>query len=198
MRQALDTSQASFLQVIKCLGERLQSLVMEANGGNENDRARLKEDVNSFKDCLQVCKMASEISHQKIHRVGEAVAEEDSDQVVVTTLADLFDVGKAISRSHSAQLVATLTPENFQYVVEKRYNSRFGALPDRSIHSHVDSTTSPIASSFEGSKQNTSFESGKDVQSSGPEGRREKPSPNEVRKRYGDATNGWRATPLNE
>ena len=51
--------------------------------------------------------MASELTSQKIYRVGEATAEGDSDQVVVNTLADLFDVKKASSKDHSAQLINT-------------------------------------------------------------------------------------------
>jgi hypothetical protein len=42
--------------------------------------------------------MAHEVTNQKIRTVGEAVAEEDGDQVVFTTLADLFDVRKAFLR----------------------------------------------------------------------------------------------------
>lgn len=42
--------------------------------------------------------MASEISRQKVYRIGEVIGEGDSDQVVVTTLADLFDIGKALSK----------------------------------------------------------------------------------------------------
>ena len=198
MRQAFNTSQASFLRVINGLGERLQSVVLNEGAGNENERLRLQEDLKMSKQCLHVCKVASEISHQKIHRVGEAIVEEDSDQVVVTTLADLFDVKKALSRGRSAQLVATLTPANFEYVVEKRYNSRFGAVPDRSVHSQTGSTTSPIVSNSQTNKQFIPSGIGEDVQSFGPEARREKSNPNETRKRSGDGGNGRKATPSKE
>ena len=195
MRQAFSTSQASFLGVINCLGKRLQSVVLNEGIGKENERSRLQEDLNMSKQCLHVCKVASEISHQKIHRIGEAVAEEDSDQVVVTTLADLFDVKKAVSRGRSAQLVATLTPENFDLVVEKRYSSRFAVVPDRPVYYQTGSTTSPIVSN---SKQSIPAGIGEDVQSPGPEARRDRPNPNEMRKRCGDGDNARTAKPSKE
>lgn len=192
-REAFNTSQSNFLKVISCLGERLQSMVTNEGAGNENERSRLQEDINISKQCLQVCKMAGEISSQKIHRIGEAVAEDDSDQVVVTTLADLFEVRKAVSKGRSAQLVATLTPENFDHVVEKRYSSRFGALPDSSVHSQIGSATSPISSHSQTSKQFLSPGLNKDSQSLGPTGRRDKPNSNEMKRRGGNGENVWKA-----
>lgn len=198
MRQALNASQANFLGVINSLNERLQSVVQNGSHGNEKERLRLQEDINISKQCLDICKVASEVSRQKIHRIGEAVAEDESDQVVVTTLADLFDVRKALSRGHSAQLVATLTPENFDLVIEKRYNSRFGAVPDSSVHTQVASATSPVASDSQGRKQHAPSGSVKDAQSLGPEARRERPSPNEMRKRFGDGDSERKAKPSKE
>lgn len=183
LRRAFSTSQDTFLRVIECLGERLQSVVMDKSVGDEDERSRLQEDLNMSKQCLQVCKVASEISHQKIHRIGEAIAEDNSDQVVVTTLADLFDVKIAQSKGHSAQLVATLTPANFDHVVEKRYNSRFGALPGHSVHSETGGANSTVVSNSQNTKQFVSPGVGKDVQSVGLEARRDKANPNEVRKR---------------
>ncbi|KAI6609611.1 hypothetical protein MCOR14_012027, partial [Pyricularia oryzae] len=68
-----------------------------SNEGPERDeqRLRVQEDIHASKQCLEICKQASkQVSRQKIHIVGEVVADDDTDQVVVTTLADLFDVGK--------------------------------------------------------------------------------------------------------
>lgn len=184
-RQAINTSQASFLRVINCLGERLQSMVLNKGAGDENERSRLQEDINISKQCLQVCKVAGEISSQRIHKIGEAIAEDDSDQVVVTTFADLFDVRKASSKGRSAQLVATLTPENFDHVVEKRYSSRFGAFPDRSVHSQAQSATPPISPNSHSREQFLPPGFDKDLQPLVSAARREKPNPNEMKKRGG-------------
>lgn len=194
-RQALESSRATFLGVINCLGQRLQSVVANQGDDNQKERLRLQEDINVSKQCLHMCKVASEMSHEKVHRVGEALAEDNSDQVVVTTLADLFEVQKAVSRGHSAQLVATLTPENFETVVQRRYSSRFAALPDRSVHSHTESATSPVVSNPQRSERSTSLEIGKDARPLGPEPRRDRPNPNEMRKRFGNGENEQKAAP---
>lgn len=47
-------------------------------------------------------RVADEMSPKRNHRAREILAEDNSDIVLVTTLADLFDVKKAVSRDHSA------------------------------------------------------------------------------------------------
>jgi hypothetical protein len=71
------------------------------------------------------------------------IADGDSDQVVVTTLADLFDIKKAISRDHSAQLVGSIIEEALGQLVEKRYSSRFRALADKLDQAKAGSSSSP-------------------------------------------------------
>lgn len=186
------TSQATLLGVIDNLGERLQSLVKNKSIGNDHERLRLQEDLDMSKKCLQVCKVASEISYQKIQRIGEAVAEDSSDQVVVTTSADLFDLKVALSKGHSAQLVGILTPENFNYMADKRYDGRSGVSLDHSVQSQ-----SSISSS-QRDKQSITPRVGRDGRSMGSEARRDKPNSNEVRKRHGDDETGRQAKPFKE
>ncbi|KAJ6016358.1 hypothetical protein N7540_010949 [Penicillium herquei] len=127
-RQALDENQDNFATIISQLRGRLETLLLKNDSGDEKERSRLLSDINASKQCLEVCKVASKISSRKEYRVGEVVADGDSDQVVVNTLADLFDVGKALSLGNSAQLVGSMTAESLRDLTEKRYNSRFGAL----------------------------------------------------------------------
>lgn len=190
-RQAFSASQATLSGVINSLTDRLQTIVVEKKGDETTqERSRLQDDLDMSRQCLEVCKMAGEVYHQKIHTIGEAVAEDNSDQVVVTTLADLFDVKKAFSKGHSAQLVATLTPENFEHVISERYQSRFGVTTDRPVVPHIDSTTSTGLSSPHSHRQHASPVIDNDRQSCVSEaGRgkpRLKPSPNEMKKRYGN------------
>lgn len=107
------------------------------------------------------------------------VAEGDSDQVVVTTLADLFDIKKALSKDNSAQLVGSMTPENLQSLTEKRYGSRFGTVASHSEHTEAGSTY------FEVQKNKPAVvrQTGDREQSPGPRTRQNRPSPNEMRKR---------------
>lgn len=60
--------------------------------------------------------MASEASSQKIYRVGEVIADGNSDQVVADTLADLFDVKEAISKDNSARLLVSTTGEDLRFL----------------------------------------------------------------------------------
>ena len=130
-RQTLDENRDSFVRIIARLRSRLESMVSTNNPEDEKERSRLVEDINTSKDCLEVCKVASEVSSQKIYRIGEVVAEGDSDQVVVTTLADLFDIKKALSKGKSAQLVGSMGEETLQHLGTKRYDSRFGAVAQK-------------------------------------------------------------------
>lgn len=63
---------------------------------NEKERLGLQEDIQTSKQCLEVCKVVSEISRQKIYRIGEVVADGDSDQVLVTNHCIHYEA----SRSH--------------------------------------------------------------------------------------------------
>jgi hypothetical protein len=129
IRQALNENRDNFPAIINRLRARLESLVLKNDPGDENERSRLQEDINTSKKCLEVCKAASEVSSQKIHRIGEVIAADgDSDLVVVTTLADLLDIKKAVSKGNSAQLVGSMTEEALHHLTERRYSSRFGTF----------------------------------------------------------------------
>lgn len=181
-REALDENRDSFAATIGQLRNRLESLVIKNDPSDESERSRLLDDINTSRKCLEVCKMATEVSTQKIYRVGEVIADGDSDQVVVNTLADLFDVKKAISKDNSAQLVGSMTEEALHHLTEKRYGSRFGAL---TRESDADDAAGPgLHPASETRKGKLSFTSlkGYDEQLSGRRSR-QTPLPNEVRKR---------------
>ncbi|GKT87530.1 hypothetical protein Ct61P_05380 [Colletotrichum tofieldiae] len=110
MRKTLDENRDNLSQTIGRLQERLESLTRNGTPQSELERTRLQEDLKTSKQCLEVCKVASnEVAQKKIFRVGEAVADFDSDQVVITTLADLFDIKKASSTNRSAQWIGSST-----------------------------------------------------------------------------------------
>lgn len=167
-RQALDDNQASLVKIITRLRERLESVVL---AGDSSERFRLEEDIQTSKQCLEVCKLASsEVTNQKIHIVGEVVADGDSDQVVVTTLADMFNVGKAISKNRSALLVGSMSDETLVQLSHDRYNSRFGtANADDHVAQRQTSVPNVELPSLQKDKQ--------------PRRQRTPPSSNETRKR---------------
>lgn len=181
-RQIFDENQNRFAELIDHLQERLRSLVLD-RPSNDPDRAKLQEDIDISRQCLEVCKTASEISRQKIYRVGEVIADGESDQVVVTTLADLFDVRKASSKGNSAQLVGSMTTEDLRHLTEARYKSRFGSLAATS--DPVKTVPSNLVPGYESGdrKSEVHSPSDQDEQSVASRARYRKPSSNEIRKR---------------
>lgn len=186
-RQTLDKTRDGLAETIGRLRERLESLLKE-DPDNSEDRIRLQYEIDSSKQSLDICKMASKVSHQKIYRVGEAIADGESDQVLVTTLADLFDVRKAVSKGNSAQLIASMTAESLRDFADKRYNSKFGAVP--AIDSARNSSSLSVTDT-QNSKPSPN-QTDHDEQPPVPEGRRDRPSPNEMRKRHAEGSNGRR------
>ena len=178
-RQLLNDNQTNFAKIITQLRKRLESVIMD---GDASERVRLQEDIQSSTQCLEVCKLASnEVMNQKVHIIGEVVAEGESDHVVVTTLADMFNVGKAISKNKSALLVGSMSDEALIKLSHDRYNSRFGtANTDERV-----SKSGPGVMKFETSDMGSSAlyrtdRTRQDLQDSSP------PSSNETRKRAVD------------
>lgn len=79
--QALNENCNSFPVIIGQLQNCLESLVLKNDSSDEKERSCLQEDINTSKQCLEVCKGASEVSCRKIYRIGEVIADGDSDQV---------------------------------------------------------------------------------------------------------------------
>ena len=132
--------------------------------------------------------MATKASRQKTYRIGEVVANGDSDQVVVNTLADLFDIKKAQSTDNSAQLVGSMTEEALRHLTEKRYNSRFGALASDSNPAEAVNSSSTVYN-IGRTEHVLPPQNDNDEQSPAPKTRLDRPSPNEMRKRMtGGAT----------
>ncbi|KAK7592171.1 hypothetical protein V3481_006796 [Fusarium oxysporum f. sp. vasinfectum] len=111
------------------LQERLESMATSATPKSDPVYLQLQGDLQTSKQCLELCKNASEqVANQKVYTVGEMVADGDSDQVVITTLADLFDVRKVSSTNRSAQWIGSLSDETARQVSKDRYSSRFDAV----------------------------------------------------------------------
>lgn len=193
-QKSLRENQDNLLQTIGRLRERLDS--MKSNGAADGGREKLQleEEINFSKQCLEVCKQASDqVSRQKIYTVGEVIADDDCDQLVVTTLADLFNVGKVKAMRRSAQLVGSMEGDVLRDISKDRYGSRFAALGGSLDTVHLDTTAvSPSTSETRKAtkspmKSNQAKEDGK---LAGPEAANDKPSPNEVRRRKAAGEDG--------
>lgn len=184
-RQALNDNRDNFSAIITQLRDRLERLVLKNDPSDEKERSRLQEDINTSKQCLEVCKAAKEVSSQKIYRIGEVIADGDSDQVVVTTLADLFDIKKAVSKGNSAQLVGSMTEEALRYLTEKRYGSRFGLVTQESAPAEAFTTGLPSINESKTARQAYASQTSHGERAPELKGGYNRPSSNERRKRGG-------------
>lgn len=187
--EALNDSRTKVIETIARLQERLASVVSNQEPERERQMAQLLEDINISKQCLEVCEKASEQVDRKIHTIGEVVADDDTDQVVVTTLADLFDVRKVLAKNRSAQLVGSMSDQTVQKVSGDRYSSRFGAVTGIFGHLQTDITTS--SSNFGVREVSTRRQSPTPKQRQRKaESGQNRQSPNQVKKRTTEDENG--------
>jgi hypothetical protein len=111
------------------LQERLDSATFNKSPDRESEMLRLKEEIDLSKQCLEVCKKATnEVSSQKIHVIEEVIADNDCDLMVVTALADLFHAGGVKSKGRSMQLVGSVSDDAIREMSKDYYGNRFGAL----------------------------------------------------------------------
>ena len=179
-RKTLDDHRDEFSEVIGRLRERLDTLPLEGTPRSDQQRLLLQEDIDISRQCLEVCKRASnEVSQRKVYKVGEAIADEDSDQVLVTSLADLFDVRKASSTGRSAQFLGLVTDETLQRISEDRYGSRFGTMASGT----TDTKSSPSSPYTQTVITDPQHPAGRDRDQGSVETEHGRPYPNEMRKR---------------
>ncbi|GAB1316431.1 hypothetical protein MFIFM68171_06641 [Madurella fahalii] len=189
--QALNESRGKVIETINRLQECLASVTSNHGPERERQMAQLLEDINISKQCLEVCEIASDqVKHRKIHTVGEVVANDDTDQVVITTLADLFDVRKVLAKDRSAQLVGSMMDETVQRVSRDRYSSRFGAVTGNLGHVQTDITASSSTLGIWEDSTRRQDHTSKQRPPAKAELRQNRPTPNEVRKRTAEGEGG--------
>lgn len=144
-RKVLNENHTGMVKLISELRQRLEQVVKD---GDSSERTKLEADISTSKQCLELCKLASsEVSNQKIHIIGEVIAEGDSDHVVVTTLADIFNVGRTTSKNRSALLVGSMSDETLVKLSSDRYSSRFGTATTIDRLSHDQSAVNTVNTS---------------------------------------------------
>ncbi|KAK0732107.1 hypothetical protein B0H67DRAFT_566689 [Lasiosphaeris hirsuta] len=179
--EALNKNRDNLLQTIGFLQQRLVSIISNESPERSRQEAQFRKDLDISKQCLEVCKEAGEqVRFRKIHLFGEVVADDDNDQVVVATLADLFDVRKVLAKNRTFQTVGSMSGETAEKLCEGRYRSRLGAVGEdikRTSPSKPDTQEDHAqrANSLAEGREPASVETGR------------KPSPNEVRKRTAES-----------
>ena len=181
-RRIVNENQGKFGEVISQLQKRLESKELNTDHRNERDDPQLQVDAEITLQCLEVCKKASEISTNKIFRVGEVVAKGESDQMVASTLADLFDVRKALSQDNAKQLVGSMAPEDLRHLAELRYGNH---LRTSSYGSNTEETTIGGMSFVPEAQKDTKTSApwNDEKPSTKAKAKSDRPSSNETRKR---------------
>ncbi|GKU08310.1 unnamed protein product [Fusarium langsethiae] len=165
IRRTLNESRDNLAQTIGRLQERLDS--MATSGTPKMFRA--------------VQTASEQVANQKVYTVGEMIADGDSDQVVITTLADLFNVKKASSTNRSAQWIGSLSDDTARQVSKDRYSSHFGAVA--AVGAGDGISTMPSTSNTREVNSSLARRPGKTGQPVASEAVPRRPSANEIRKR---------------
>lgn len=182
-QRTLNENRDSLAIAIGRLTTRLETLPHENSTDHEKDLLQLQKEMDYSKQCLEVCKEASnQVSSSKIHIIGEVIAETDCDQVVVTALADLFDVGIVKAKERSMQLVGSMPADTLLQMSKDRYGSRFGLVEGKLVPALSD-VVEVTTSNSELQKGDQSVRRSKQAREAHLETSRDKPSPNEIRKR---------------
>jgi len=182
-QQALDDSRDAFAKTISHLSRQLDSMITADNPHREQERSRFLEDMDAAKGCLDLVKeVSNQASQQKIHIIGEVSADNHTDQVVSTTVADIFRVGSVRAKDNSAQLVATLTSSDFQLATKERYKSRPDMFDDSSKHIPIQTRDNVVIIDDNSNNAGVGHQESA-VEAAKPSGPRRKPTSNEVRRR---------------
>merc|ERR1712093_803552 len=137
----------------------------------------------------------AQVSTQKIHIIGDVIADGDCDQVVVTALADLFHVGTVKAQGRSMQMVGSMPADTIREMSKDRYGSRFGSLDGKLAIAQLAADAVPPSTLVTTKKESPVRQSDqvKEVVDTGSaEGIYNKPSSNEVRKRKADGESGMK------
>jgi hypothetical protein len=102
--------------------ERLDS--SDFDRGPDRETLWLVKEAEIANQGLELCTQVSkQLPTQTIHIIDEAICEGNSSQVVVTTLADLFVVGKVKAKKNSSQLVGSMDSATLMALVKQHYGS---------------------------------------------------------------------------
>lgn len=184
--KTLIRNQENVLGTVNNLQNRLNTFLNTPGSDRDYERSQLQADIEISKQCLAVCNLGVQASRQKVHRIGEVIADGKSDQVVMTTWADLFEVQKAVSKNESMQLVGSLTAEDYRLTVEKRYGSRW-AVPTEMTESSSAKDTKTKPSQPRDSLRHQAVGGAEAIEQSPTSAPlKKKPGANEIRKRHTD------------
>ncbi len=96
------------LNPIQLLRDRLVSMISNEGPASEHEKHDFKR-ILAFTEQLLIKMLKDTPMTKNMHTFGEITAEENADQVVGTTCANVFDVRKATAKKGSGQLIVSTT-----------------------------------------------------------------------------------------
>lgn len=184
-----------------------QKLAQSTMEDSKDLRTYLKIEADITKNCLCICKDAkacvkslenqeSSLSRelktfkttnkavsQVIHTFGKLSVKKNSDQVLVTTVADVFDVKEAETEDNSMHLAGSMDGKTFRYASKMRYNSRFGVAGADPNSTETGTTRSLSSSETKKSERASPLQIRSGEQAPESETKNSKSSSNQSRKR---------------
>jgi hypothetical protein len=118
--QALDENRDNLATIIDRLSHRLELQITKGHSDSK-ETLSLQEDMDRVARQLLNSSKGTNPSQQKTHFIGETIVDDSSHLVALTTTADLFYVGKATATNHSESIIGSMTPEDFQLLMRRRY-----------------------------------------------------------------------------
>ncbi|KAL7945401.1 hypothetical protein V8C42DRAFT_345007 [Trichoderma barbatum] len=87
----------------------------------EEDRLRLLKEIDTARQCLEVCNLAADqASRQRVHVFGDVSAEHNSHQVIVSTVGDLLNVKSVRVVDFSTQWLGSMSDASLQQLSTDR------------------------------------------------------------------------------
>ena len=157
-RQIMDDSLSGCRLNIKSanaqLSQRLQYLsaslsgtspdVLQASSPNASEeRDKLAKEIESVRQCLDICDQATEQAEKARINVMEDIATaEDSRQVLVSTIGDLIAAHRVTAGARSLQAIGQMSDETLQHLSRSHVfpSTTFGQSVDKSHERHESGT----------------------------------------------------------
>lgn len=101
----------------------------------DEDRLRLLKEIDTAKQCLEVCNLAADqASRQRVHVFGDISADNNSHQVIASTVGDLLNAKSVRAEHFSTQWLGSMTDASLQKLSTDRaatYSYSYSPSPPR-------------------------------------------------------------------
>lgn len=112
---------------LQAISNRLQGLTLQALNSSPQqsaDQRQLQEELDSIRQCLDICSEAATKAEQPRINIFEDVSmTDDGSQVIVSTIGDLISAKRITAGARSMQLLGQMSDESVQHLSRNRNNN---------------------------------------------------------------------------